>query len=62
MEMQVEEGGKSEGCPVMGQIGIEPMATSSRAKASRLPPGLSMQETDANYLKRRKHENGSYQN
>lgn len=24
MEMQVEEGGASEGCPVMGQIGIEP--------------------------------------
>jgi len=52
MEMQVEEGGKSEGCPVMGQIGIEPMATSSCAKASRLPPGLSMQETDANLLEK----------
>jgi len=59
MGVQVEEGGKSERCPVMGQIGIEPMATSSRAKASRLPLGLSMQETDANYLKRRMHENES---
>ncbi len=52
MEMQVEEGGKSESCLVIGQIGIEPLATSSRAKASRLPPGLSMQETDANLLEK----------
>jgi hypothetical protein len=52
MGVQVEEGGKSERCPVMGQIGIEPMATSSRAKASRLLPGLSMQETDANLLEK----------
>jgi hypothetical protein len=52
MEMRVEEGGKSEGCPVTEQIGIEPMATSSRAKASRLPLGLSMQETEANPLEK----------
>jgi len=45
MEARVKEGGESEGRPVMGRIGIEPMASSSRAKASRLPPGLSLRKS-----------------
>ena len=62
MEVRVEEDGESECQIVMTWIGIEPSATLSRTKVSRLPSGPSMQEADANDLKRRKHENGSYYN
>jgi RNA-directed DNA polymerase len=43
------EVGKSEGCPVMGRIGVE---TSLHAKAGRRPTGLSLQKN----LENRKNE------
>lgn len=51
MEVRVEERGESERRSVMDRIGV---ATSSRAKASRLPQGLSSQESDQNHLNGRK--------
>ena len=51
MEVWVEERGESECRSVMDRIGV---ATSSRAKASRLPQGLSSQENDQNPLNGRK--------
>jgi hypothetical protein len=51
MEVRVEERGESERRSVMDRIGV---ATSSRAKASRLPQGLSSQENDQNPLNGRK--------
>jgi hypothetical protein len=45
MEVWVKENGKSEGHLVMRWIGIAPKATSSHAKAGRLPYGLSSQES-----------------
>lgn len=51
MEVWVEERGESERRSVMDRIGV---ATSSRAKASRLPQGLSSQENEQNPLNGRK--------
>ena len=59
MKVQVKEDGESECQVVMTWIGVESPITSPRTKVSRLPSGLSMQETDANFLERRKHENES---
>jgi hypothetical protein len=67
MGLRVEEGGESEGQPVMGWIGIAPgglhrersrKATSPHAKAGRylalwvLPPGRSSRESLAKHLER----------
>jgi hypothetical protein len=48
--MQVKESGKSEGCFVMKQIGVE---TLFRAKASRLPHGLLLRENLIKLLKKK---------
>jgi len=53
MGLRVRDGGRSEGLPVMGGIGIEPpgidrerglAATSSHAKAGRLPNQVARYE------------------
>ena len=46
MRLRVKDWGGSEGRPGMGRIGI---ATSPRAKASRLPQGVSGREPSANW-------------
>ena len=48
MGRRVKDEGGSEGRPVMGRIGVEPMATSPRAKAGRLPSGVGGREPSAN--------------
>ena len=45
MGRRVKDEGGSEGRPVMGRIGV---ATSPRAKASRLPSGVGGREPTAN--------------
>jgi hypothetical protein len=50
MKVQVKEDGESECQVVMTWIGVESPITSPRTKVSRLPSGLSMQETDAKLL------------
>lgn len=54
MGLQVKEDGKSESRPVMGRIGVKRKATSSHAKAGRLPSGLSSRENLANRPKEAK--------
>src|SRR3954452_18792884 len=48
MGLRVKDEGGSERRPVMGRIGVEPMATSLRAKAGRLPSGVDGREPSAN--------------
>jgi len=43
--LRVQDGGASEGRPVMGRIGV---ATSPPAQAGRLPPGVGGREASAN--------------
>ncbi|EDU8162722.1 hypothetical protein AVE81_004992 [Salmonella enterica subsp. diarizonae] len=49
--MRAKECGESECCTVIEQIGIEQLATSSHAKAGRLPHGLSLRDNLSNFLK-----------
>ena len=49
--VRVEDEGESERRSVMGWIGVEPLAKSLHAKASRLPSGLSSRESPANRLR-----------
>lgn len=51
-QMQVGDDGKSECRLVMRWIGVEPQPTSLRAKAGRLPSGLSSRENLINRLRR----------
>ena len=56
MAMQVEEGGKSESCPVMRQIGIEPKATSPVRKRADFRLVSHCKETEANLLEKEEAE------
>lgn len=49
--LRVEDCGESERLSVMERTGIELLATLSRAKASRLPQGLSLRDNLSNFLK-----------
>ena len=51
--VRVEDEGESECRSVMEWIGVEPLATSLHAKASRLLSGLSSRENPANRLRRK---------
>jgi hypothetical protein len=51
--VRVEDEGKSECRSVIEWTGVEPLATSLPAKASRLPSGLSSRENPANRLRRK---------
>src|SRR3954447_23650685 len=48
MGRRVKDEGGSEGRPVTGRTGVEPMATSLHAKAGRLPSGVSGRKPSVN--------------
>jgi hypothetical protein len=48
MGLRVKDGGGSECRPVMGRIGVEPVARSLPAKAGRLPSGVGGRGPSAN--------------
>ena len=50
-ELRVWDDGGSE-CSVVERIEVEPLATSPRAKAGRLPSGVSSRESLTNRLRR----------
>ena len=53
MGLRIEEDGESERSFVMREIGVTPLATSSHAKAGRLPSGLSSRERMNNRQRRK---------
>src|SRR3954467_15943780 len=48
MGLRVKDEGGSEGRPVMGRTGVEPVARSLPAKAGRLPSGVDGRDPSAN--------------